>query len=124
MAWNETYAALVEEGIEAEYVDPEEGRLGWGCGFVVLDEPGTPGYRMAHEYIDAMLDPSGGANLVNDWYYGHSNLETVEEADEYVVDLIQLDDFDIRERTNFFEPITEEERATWHRMWTEITAAG
>ena len=120
--WTESYAAVVEEGVEAEYVDPEEGRLGWVCGFIVLDEPGTPGYRMAHEYIDAMLDPSGGVNLVNDWYYGHSNLETAEEADEYVVDLIQLDDFDIRERTNFYDTITEEDRATWQRMWTEVTA--
>jgi spermidine/putrescine transport system substrate-binding protein len=124
VAWTETYAALVEEGIEAEYVDPDEGRLGWVCGFIVLDEPGTPGYRMAHEYIDAMLDPSGGVSLVDDWYYGHSNVETVAQADEYVVDLIQLGDFDIRERTNFFEPISEEEREAWHRMWTEITAAG
>ena len=121
-AWTETYAAVIEEEMEAEYVDPEEGRLGWVCGFIVLDEPGTPGYEMAHEYIDAMLDPSGGVSLVNDWYYGHSNLATVPEADPYVVDLIQLDDFDIRERTNFYEPITEETRETWHRMWTEVTA--
>lgn len=77
-----------------------------------------------NEYIDAMLDPSGGVNPVNDWYYGHSNLATVEEAAPDVVDLIQLDQYDIRERTNFYEPITEEVRETWHRVWTEITAAG
>lgn len=41
-----------------------------------------------------------------------------------MVDLIQLDQYDIRERTNFYEPITEEVRETWHRVWTEITAAG
>jgi spermidine/putrescine transport system substrate-binding protein len=120
--WTETYAALVEGGVEAEYTEPEEGRLGWICGFIVLDEPGTPEYLMAHEYIDAMLDPSGGVSLVNEWYYGHSNLETVAQADEYVVDLIQLDEFDIRERTNFYDTITEEDRATWQRMWTEVTA--
>jgi spermidine/putrescine transport system substrate-binding protein len=121
-AWTETYAALVEEGIEAEYVDPEEGRLGWVCGFIVLDEPGTASYELAHEYIDAMLDPSGGLELVNQWYYGHSNLETIEQADEYVVDLIELDRLDLRERTNFYEPLTEEQRETWARMWSEVTA--
>lgn len=120
--WTESYVAVVEAGIEAEYVEPEEGRLGWVCGFIVLDEPGTPEYRMAHEYIDSMLDTSGGVNLVNDWYYGHSNVETVEVADEYVVDLIQLDQFDVRERTNFYNPITEEDQETWQRMWTEVKA--
>ncbi len=38
------------------------------------------------------------------------------------MDLIQLDDFDIRERTNYYDTITEEDRATWQRMWTEVTA--
>jgi spermidine/putrescine transport system substrate-binding protein len=121
-AWTETYAAMVEEDIPAEYVDPEEGRLGWVCGFIVLDEPGTPAYDLAHDYIDAMLDPSGGVALVNDWYYGHSNTETIDEADEYVVDLIELDRLDIRDRTNFYEPLTEEQRETWSRLWSEVTA--
>jgi spermidine/putrescine transport system substrate-binding protein len=120
--WTETYAAVIEEGLEATYIEPEEGRLGWVCGFIVLDEPGTARYELAHEYIDAMLDPSGGVNLVNDWYYGHSNLVTVDQADEYVVDLIQLDQFDVRERTNFYQSIGQEEREKWSRMWTEVTA--
>jgi spermidine/putrescine transport system substrate-binding protein len=121
-AWTETYAALVEEDIPTEYVEPEEGRLGWVCGFIVMEEPGTPAYDLAHDYIDAMLDPSGGVSLVDDWYYGHSNLETIEQADEYVVDLIELDRLDIRDRTNFYEPLTEEQRETWSRLWSEVTA--
>jgi hypothetical protein len=69
-----------------------------------------------------MLDPSGGVSLVDDWYYGHANLETIEVADEYVVDLIELDDLDLRDRTNFYEPLTEEQRETWARLWSEVTA--
>jgi spermidine/putrescine transport system substrate-binding protein len=120
-AWTETYAAMVEEGVPAEYVDPKEGRLGWVCGFIVLEEPGTPAYDLAHAYIDAMLDTEGGTYLVDEYYYGHSNLETIEAADEYVVDLIELDRLDIRERTNFYEPITEQQREDWARLWAEVT---
>jgi spermidine/putrescine transport system substrate-binding protein len=122
IAWNETYAALQEAGVPAEYVDPEEGRIGWVCGFIVLAEPGTPEYDVAHAYIDAMLDPEGGAYLVNEYYYGHSNVATVETADPDVIELLQLDRFDIIERTNFYQPLmTEEMREEWSRMWAEVT---
>jgi spermidine/putrescine transport system substrate-binding protein len=121
-AWTETYAAMLDAGIEAEYVDPEEGRLGWVCGFIVTAEPGTPEYRLAHEYIDATMAPEAGQYLVDEYYYGHANLDTIEVADPEVVSLIELDDLEIRERTNFYEPLTEEQRETWSRIWAEVTA--
>jgi spermidine/putrescine transport system substrate-binding protein len=120
-AWTEAHAAMIEAGQESAYVDPEEGRLGWVCGYIVLEEPGTPAYDLAHDFIDAALDVEAGTYLVNEYYYGHSNVETIDAADQEVVELIELDRLDIRERTNFFEPITEQQREAWARMWAEVT---
>jgi spermidine/putrescine transport system substrate-binding protein len=65
-AWNETFAAMTDAGVPADYVDPEEGRLGWVCGYSVAAEPGTPEYELAHAYIDAAIAPEAGQYLVDD----------------------------------------------------------
>lgn len=121
-AWNETLAAMAEAGVPGEYIDPEEGRLGWVCGYSIAAEPGTPEYDLAHDYIDAAIAPEAGQYLVDAYYYGHSNVETVNVADPDVVELIELDRFDVRERTNFYQPLTQEQRELWSRLWTEATA--
>jgi spermidine/putrescine transport system substrate-binding protein len=122
MAWNETFAAMEDEGVEAEYIDPEEGRLGWVCGYIVLDEPGTPEYELAHEYIDSAISPEAGQYLVDAYYYGHANSEALEIADQEVVEYMEFDDTDIRERTNLYQPLSQEQREEWARWWSEATS--
>jgi spermidine/putrescine transport system substrate-binding protein len=121
-SWNETYAAMIDAGVAAEYVDPVEGRLGWVCGFSIAAEPGTPEYELAHAYIDAAIAPEAGQYLVDAYYYGHANLATLDVADPDVVELIELDRLDVRDRTVFYEPLTEEQRELFSRLWTEATA--
>jgi spermidine/putrescine transport system substrate-binding protein len=121
LGWQETYAALLDADVEAEFVEPEEGRLGWVCGFIVTADPDTPEYDLAHDYIDAAIAPDAGVFLVNEYFYGHANIETLEVADPDVVQLMELDRLDIRERTNFFEPISDEQRELWTRTYIETT---
>jgi spermidine/putrescine transport system substrate-binding protein len=122
MAWNETFAAMEFEGVDAEFIDPEEGRLGWVCGYIVLDEPGTPEYELAHEFIDSAFSPEAGQYLIEEYYYGHANAIAIENADQEVVEYMEFDDSDIRARTNLYQPITQEQREEWSRWWSEATS--
>lgn len=118
--WNDQYAKVVDAGVEATYIEPEEGRNGWVCGFVVLAD--TEHYDLALRYIDAAIAPESGAELINQYFLGHSSLEALELADQDLVKQLELDRVDVRERTNFALPLTDQQREQFNQIWSEILA--
>lgn len=71
-AWNEVFPALVEEGLPAGFErEPREGSSLWLCGYVNMAEgPGSE--DKAYDYLNAVLDPSSTAPLVESGF-GHAN---------------------------------------------------
>jgi spermidine/putrescine transport system substrate-binding protein len=71
-AWNESLPTLVDEGHSVAFQrQPAEGSSVWLCGLVKMqDAPGSE--DKAYDYVNAFLDPSSTAALV-DSGYGHSN---------------------------------------------------
>jgi spermidine/putrescine transport system substrate-binding protein len=120
--WPDQYAKVVDAGVDATYVEPKEGRNGWVCGFVVLAD--TQHYDLAIEYIDSAISQEVGRGVVNKYFLGHSNVEAIETADQEIVQQLQYDDTDIRERTHFAVPLTFTQRETFNRIWNEVLAAG
>ena len=71
-AWNETLPTMVEEGYPIGYQrEATEGSSLWLCGYVNLADGGGSEDK-AYDFINAMLDPSTAAPLM-DAGYGHSN---------------------------------------------------
>ncbi|GBC87746.1 hypothetical protein HRbin12_01763 [bacterium HR12] len=119
--WNDQFAKVVDAGVNAVYVDPEEERGGWVCGFVVLKD--TPHYDLALEYIDSAISPEVGKEAIDLYFLGHSNTKSVELADQKTVEMLGLLDTDVQARTNFAVPLTAEQRDRFNQIWSEVLAA-
>lgn len=120
--WPDTYAQVLDAGVNATYIEPEEGRAGWVCGFVVPKT--TQHYDLALEYIDASISAEVGASLIDEYFLGHPNLDALELADPENVRTLQLDQLDVRERTRFAPPLTDAQREAFNRVWAEVLAGG
>lgn len=71
-AWNETYPTLVDEGFPVGFQrEASEGSSLWLCGYVNLKD-GEGMEDKAYDYLNAFLDPSSTAALMENGY-GHSN---------------------------------------------------
>ena len=78
-SWNETPVQLASEGMPFAYKrDTTEGSSMWFCGYVnIKDGPGSE--DKAHDFIESFLQPAVAAYMVEDWGYGHSNADAMEE---------------------------------------------
>lgn len=120
--WPDTYAQVLDAGVNATYIEPSEGRAGWVCGFVVPKT--TQHYDLALDYIDASISAEVGATLIDEYFLGHPNLDALKLANPENVKTLQLDQLDVRQRTRFAAPLTDEQRETFNRVWNEVVAGG
>ncbi len=121
-AWQDAFGYLDSDEIAVEYVQPAEGRLGWSCGYAISKD--ARNLDLVYEFLNAAAAPESSAELGNYYWYGGSNLDALPLVDEYVVDLMDLDQFqDLFTRTNFYQPLTEEQRQMITQMWDEVKAA-
>ena len=74
--------------------------------------------------MDAKLGEATGNNVVNLFYYGHSNQDVMNGiTDETLKQAFSIDDPTILEKTNFTPNLTAEQRDAWTAMWAEVKAA-
>ncbi|MCB8928034.1 MAG: extracellular solute-binding protein [Ardenticatenaceae bacterium] len=121
-AWQDAYAYLESDGYEVAYVQPEEGRLGWVCGFGLSANSGD--LDLAYEFLDAAIADESMAALANEYWYGPANTTSLPLIDEYVVDFMDLDEVDtLTERTVLYQPLTEEQRIARTTLWDTVKAS-
>jgi spermidine/putrescine transport system substrate-binding protein len=116
--WNDAWATLDSEGYEVEYIDPIEGRLSYACGYGISSE--SENLDLAYDYIDALIDEVSNANMANDYYYGAANMNSVALLDPALVEKFHFDDPTVLSSTNFFQPLTQEQRELMTRIWNEV----
>ena len=77
-AWNESLPTLVAEGVPVAFQrEPAEGSSLWLCGFVnMANGPGSE--DKVYDFINAFLDPSSTAALVEAGY-GHANATAMKQ---------------------------------------------
>lgn len=121
-AWQDAYGYLLDEGYEVAYIEPEEGRLGWVCGYGV----GAKAHNLdvVYEFLNAALDPQAQANMANDYWYGISNFDAVPMMDENVISLLNVTDLQsFFTDTVFYQPVTETQRQMYSDVWNEVKAS-
>lgn len=122
-AWSDSYAILLDEGVDVEYLQPEEGRLGWVCGFGISADISEENLEKAYSYLDAVLDKQSMINFGNEYYYGVASQEATLELDPYIIELMELSDpTAAMAKTNFYQSLTEEQRVTIEKLWNEVKA--
>lgn len=117
-AWNASYVNMLSQGLDVVYIDPEEGRAGYLCGFAIPTT--SKNYDLALAMIDAYLAPSSQAYLANEYGYGIVNTAAISLVDPNVVKLLSLEDQNIISRTIFYEYLTPAQRDSWTSVWSEV----
>ena len=117
-AWNASYVALLDQGLDVAYIDPKEGRTGYLCGFGIPKT--SKNVKLALEMIDAYLAPESMAYLANEYGYGIANNNALSLVDPKILKLLSLDDQNIISRTIFYKYITDEQRELWANTWSEV----
>ncbi|HLA97950.1 MAG TPA: extracellular solute-binding protein [Anaerolineales bacterium] len=121
-AWQGAYALLLGEGVPVAYANPKEGRNSWVGVYGI--RKGTENYELALKFLDSKLAEATGNNVVNLFYYGHSNQDVMTGiTDETLKQAFSIDDPAILEKTNFTPNLTAEQRDAWTAMWAEVKAA-
>jgi spermidine/putrescine transport system substrate-binding protein len=121
-AWQGAYATLLANGVPVAYANPKEGRNSW-VGLYGIRK-GTENLDLALKFLDAKLGEATGNNVVNLFYYGHSNQDVMNGiTDATLKEAFSIDNPDILKTTNFTPNLTAEQRDAWTAMWAEVKAA-
>lgn len=117
--WTSSIASLAAQGIELRVIDPI---LPWVCGFALnTDGPGDE--QQAYDYLDAMLDPEGGAALIELYGYGHANRNSYDLVDPAVLAANGLSDpVGLLNAGIFFDEIPAAKRERLIAMWDAVQA--
>ena len=105
------------------------GRIGlartWMCG-MVLNTDGPGDESLAYDYLDAMLDPTVGKVLIDEWGYGHSNGESYKLAESEIArDLGLLGDINkFLEGSRFQGEIEPDKREKMIALFDQIKLGG
>ena len=71
LGWSTDYANLKAEGVPVRFMQPSEGVMTWICGVAIHAK--SRFREMAHEIIDAMISPDGGAFAIRENGTGVAN---------------------------------------------------
>lgn len=120
-AWPDSFLVLREQGIPVEYLTPVEGRMGYICGYGISAK--AQNLDLAYDYLNALTNVEAMAFLVDYYGYGPANAAALAQADPETVNLLQLNDPAILEKTVFYESLTAEQRETVVTNWDRVKAA-
>lgn len=97
LGWSTDFANLKAEGVPVKFMNPKEGRMTWICGASVHAESKYP--ELAHQVIDAMISPEGGAFTIRENSTGVANRKAFDLVEPEVLARLGLD----REPESIFE---------------------
>jgi len=120
-AWNASYKEMLDQGVDVEYVFPEEGSLGFLCGLAIPSS--STNVDLAHEMIDAYISVESQVTFANMYGYGISNDDAVESLSSVTRDILGLDNPEAVGNLVLYAPITTEQRESWENDWSEAKAS-
>ena len=121
-AWNEAMWNLKSEGFDVEYLNPKEGMYTWVCGLALING-GEGSEDQAYDFLNAMLSPDSGANLINEFGYGHANQKSFAEIDPAHLAELGVADVDkMLAGTNFYEQMPMPLRDRMVTLFDEVKA--
>jgi spermidine/putrescine-binding protein len=121
-AWNEAVYNLTNEGKPVKYMNPKEGMFTWVCGLALMKD-GAGSEDQAYDFLNAMLDPESGKNLIEAFGYGHSNRKSFELVDPELVKQMGLADLDgMLASTNFYDDIPPATREKLVTLFDQVKA--
>lgn len=116
--WGSSVKNLRGQGIPLEIIPPV---LPWACG-LVLNTGGKGDEDLAYEYLNALLDPEGGKNLVG-WGYGHANSKSFALVDPAELEALGFSDVEtLFAQGKVFDEVAPDKRDQLIQAWEEAQA--
>ena len=116
--WGSSIKNLRDQGIPLELVPPV---LPWACG-LVLNTGGKGDEDLAYEYLNALLDPEGGKNLIG-WGYGHANVNSFKLVDPALLASLGFSDVStLFAQGKVFDEVAPDKRDQLIQLWEEARA--
>ena len=123
MGWAEDVLESRDLHEAITYVIPEEGPMLWGDNYVIPAK--SPRKYTAELFLDFLLRPEIGAQIVNENYYANANLESLAFVDaELREDPAIFPPADSLDNGEVFLPLSPEGEALFQKGWEQFKAAG
>ena len=80
-SWNSSYARLLKQGVNVEWMNPKEGIITW-CDTQVLLNSGSASDDEKYDFLNATLEPIAGKFMIEEFGFGSSNKLAFDIADK------------------------------------------
>lgn len=101
-AWNQTYAELIREGHSVDMLQEPSKVATWACGYVHIKESEASDEEV-YDFLNAVLDPQSGANILEAWNYGPANTRSFELVDQKTIESAGFDSDGTLLENSFFQ---------------------
>jgi spermidine/putrescine-binding protein len=103
-------------------MNPKEGILTWVCGLSII-EGASGDEQAAYDFIDAMIAPESGKQLIEQFGYGHSNRKSFDLADKNRLTELGLSDPDaLFAQGVFLEEVPPETKEKYVTIYEQVKA--
>ncbi len=122
-SWQAAYVIMKEAGLKVDFMQPEEGRLAWACGFMLGAD--TKSYRHAHSYVESFINHKSNVQMVNLFYYGSADatIEKGEVKDPALAKELNIGDPKAIEDPSVHLQSFQPNRALYEQAWQEVMAS-
>lgn len=122
MTWNSSPVELKKQDVPVAFANPKEGALTWVCGAMMHKD--SPNPERAHDVINALISPETGRFIIDEYGYGHSNVEAFAEiTDERLAELgLSRNPNDVLDAGHFQVPQTQEFETHMNNEYEQIKA--
>ncbi|MEM9708027.1 MAG: extracellular solute-binding protein [Pseudomonadota bacterium] len=118
--WSGSAARSQASGLPVEFVVPEEGAIGW------LDTLAVPAAsenaETAHAFINWMIDPDFYTRWDPEGAPASANTVAANALPDDAFNKAVLGDPEVAARVQFQEPVTDEQRETYLKLWQDLKA--
>jgi spermidine/putrescine transport system substrate-binding protein len=122
-SWQAAYVIMKEAGLKVDFMDPEEGRLSWACGFMLGAD--TKNYHHAHKYVESFINHKSNVQMVNLFYYGSSDttIKPSEVKNKELAKELKIGQPNALEDPSVHLQQYQPNRSLYEQAWSEVTAS-
>jgi spermidine/putrescine transport system substrate-binding protein len=122
-SWQAAYVIMKEAGLKVAFMEPEEGRLSWACGFMLGAD--TKNYHHAHKYVESFINHKSNVQMVNLFYYGSSDttIKPSEVENKALAKELKIGESGALEDPSVHLQSYQPNRALYEQAWSEVLAS-
>jgi spermidine/putrescine transport system substrate-binding protein len=122
-SWQAAYVIMKEAGLKVGFMEPEEGRLSWACGFMLGAD--TKNYHHAHKYVESFITHKSNVQMVNLFYYGSSDttIKPSEVENKALAKELKIGETGALEDPMVHLQSFQPNRAQYEQAWQEVMAS-